>query len=196
MNRDDDSAWIQTYTGRKFWPLSPSPDDVHIEDIAHALSLMCRFGGHCRDFYSVAQHSVLVASLLVTKEWKLAALLHDASEAYMADVLRPIKASLSQLHEVEKGLEICISQKFGTMYPLHEHIKYADMRLLATEKRDLMILTEHPWQPLPHPLSEKIIPWSPKEAEKRFLSDFQDFNRDMLNQYMDLGIGGWINERR
>jgi uncharacterized protein len=82
--------WIQTYTGKQFWPLSPLPEDIVIEDIAHALSMQCRFGGHVRTFYSVAQHSVHV-SLLVEPQYALWGLLHDAAEAYLVDLPRPIK---------------------------------------------------------------------------------------------------------
>ena len=57
-------AWIETYTGRKFWPLAPSPDDIDIFDIAQALSMTCRYKGHTNEFYSVAEHSVLLAEKL------------------------------------------------------------------------------------------------------------------------------------
>ena len=82
--------WIQTFTGRAFYVLDPRPEDVDIEDIAHALSMQCRFAGHCREFYSVAQHSV-TASWLVPPEDALWGLLHDAAEAYVVDLPRPIK---------------------------------------------------------------------------------------------------------
>lgn len=82
--------WIQTYTGKKMFPLAPKREDICIEDIAHALSMKCRFNGHCNLFYSIAQHSLIVASL-VKPELRLAALLHDAAEAYLPDFCRPIK---------------------------------------------------------------------------------------------------------
>src|SRR5579862_5085028 len=101
-----DDSWIQTYTGRKFWPLDPRSWDVCLEDVAHALAVKCRYGGHCRGFYSVAQHSVLVSQLLA--EWKADiwtvrwGLLHDANEAYSADVVRPIK---NTMRDVWKAIE-------------------------------------------------------------------------------------------
>jgi 5'-deoxynucleotidase YfbR-like HD superfamily hydrolase len=83
-------SWIQTYQGGCFEPFNPHPDQIHIRDIAHALALTCRFTGHCLDFYSVAQHSVMV-SQIVSHKHALAGLLHDASEAYLTDVASPIK---------------------------------------------------------------------------------------------------------
>src|SRR5665213_153577 len=82
--------WMQTYTGKQYWPCDPRPEEVFIIDIAHALSQMCRYSGHCIHFYSVAEHSVLLsryASTLETKKWSL---LHDASEAYITDIIRPV----------------------------------------------------------------------------------------------------------
>ena len=87
---DVDRAWIQTYTGGKFHLLAPRQEEINIVDIAHALSMMCRFTGHVRRFYSVSEHS-WHASYLVPKQDALWALLHDASEAYMADMNRPLK---------------------------------------------------------------------------------------------------------
>ena len=88
-----DSTWIQTFTGRQFWPLEPRADEIFIEDIAHHLSNLCRFTGACRSFYSVAQHSVLVSLCAPPGENPLWGLLHDASEAYLIDVARPVKRS-------------------------------------------------------------------------------------------------------
>jgi hypothetical protein len=88
---DRKGSWQQTFTGRQFWPCDPRPEDVCLEDIAHHLALMCRFGGACRVFYSVAEHSVRVAELVWDRtngdrEAALAGLLHDASEAYLVDI--------------------------------------------------------------------------------------------------------------
>lgn len=105
--------WIQTYSGRAFYPLAPYPQDVCIEDIAHALSQLCRFGGHCRRFYSVAEHSVLL-SRVVVPEFQLWALLHDASEAYLVDVPRPIKKQLPAYVEAERRVMAAICARFET----------------------------------------------------------------------------------
>src|SRR5690242_720613 len=113
------SGQIRTYTGRAFSPLDPNPDDIVIEDIAHALSLNCRFTGHVRWHYSVAQHSVL-CSEIVPSEYALTALLHDASEAYLSDIARPIKQQPDfgdTYLRYEGALERAIAERFSLDYP-------------------------------------------------------------------------------
>jgi len=77
-----DGHWVNTYTGKHFHYLDPQPEEIDIIDIAHSLSLTCRYGGHCKQFYSVGDHSIRVAEI-VPDELKLRALLHDAAEAYL-----------------------------------------------------------------------------------------------------------------
>lgn len=145
MKKSD--AWVQTYSGKKFFPLDPKLEDICIEDIAHALSNICRFNGHCKEFYSVALHSVLVCDQ-VSKEAKPFALLHDASEAYLCDIARPIKSKLPSYVRKEDKIQSLIFEKFTlwNFIPSHlaEEIHVADLRLLATERRDLMNCSE-PW---------------------------------------------------
>lgn len=129
--------WIQTYTGRQFWPLDPAPEDVDIRDIAHALSQKCRYTGHSLVYYSVAQHCVLM-SLAVPKEFAKWALLHDAGEAYLPDVARPIKKELAGFVDIENRVLTCIAEKFGLVPEMPEVIKEADIRMLATEKLYVM----------------------------------------------------------
>src|SRR5690348_18006267 len=107
-------ATIHTFTGRTFCPLDPKPEDIDIQDIAHALSCQCRFTGHSRKFYSVAEHCVRV-SLLVSPDLQLAALLHDASEAYLSDVARPIKRlpAMAEYRRTEEALQRQIYLCFG-----------------------------------------------------------------------------------
>jgi hypothetical protein len=170
-------SWIQTYTGRKFCPLEPRAEDVFLEDIAHALSNQCRFSGHCEDFYSVAQHSVLVA-LCVERRGHgtmatAAALLHDASEAYLVDVPRPIKPHLVGYKAIEDAVMAQVAVRFGIMpeWFTSNVIKGADERLLATEARDLMRPAPEHWGLLRPPLDEKIIPWQPSMAKRMFLDN-------------------------
>lgn len=164
---------IRTYTGRIISPLSPNPDDISIDDIAHALSLNCRFTGHVRWHYSVAQHSVLVASL-VEDGLRLTALLHDASEAYLSDIARPIKhqPEFGDVYlKYEERLERAIAERFGLEYPWPRDIKLADTLALATEMRDLMDSPEgdYPVEPLEY---VTIKQWSPEQAEDEFLATY------------------------
>lgn len=162
-----DERWITTYSGNKLHYEEPSPDEINIEDIAHALSLKCRFSGHCFKFYSVAEHSVRVAELL-PDELKLSGLLHDAAEAYIPDIPRPIKVSYG-LKAVEDVIKEVINAKFGLVEsPL---IREADNILIATEARDLMPNTTD-WAKLPEPLEEKIIPLSQDSAKIAFMHHY------------------------
>ena len=165
--------WIQTYTGKKFDFLNPTAEAVCIEDIAHALSNICRYTGHTKKFYSVAQHSVLMADNVLPDEDKLVALLHDATEAYLTDISKPLKNLLPQYCELEDKVYKVIAEKFGLSDKLPDSVKEADLRLLATEKRDLLIGEPGEWTIIKtvNPYPERIEPWSPKEAETLFLED-------------------------
>lgn len=183
-------SWQQTFTGRQFWPCDPRPEDVCIEDIAHALSMQCRFAGHCRTFYSVAEHSVRVAWEVERYEREmngryglslytltLAALLHDASEAYCVDVPRPLKPYLTGYKEIESGVMRAVEEWAGIgadgRYSVcaHEMIKRADEVVLATEARDLMKIGR-PWHLKAEPLPEVIMPWSHRIAEREFMREY------------------------
>jgi len=128
---------IRTYTGKIFDVLNPDPDLICIEDIAHALSNLCRFGGHTRRFYSVAQHSFLCATH-APEPLKLTALLHDASEAYLVDVPSPIKQFLPVYQEMEDRLMQIIAKKFGFEYPLAKRVVEIDKMMLKREWKQLM----------------------------------------------------------
>lgn len=130
---------IRTYTGRMVQPLAMRVEDVCIADIAHALSHVCRFTGHCRRFYSVAEHCLAV-SFKVPPEHALRALLHDASEAYICDVARPLKytEAFAGYREIEERLEKTIFEAFCITGEPDPSIKEADRRMLATEMLHLM----------------------------------------------------------
>lgn len=168
-NRGD---WMQTYSGRAFWPCDPDPADVVIEDIAHALARQCRFAGHVTcPHYSVAEHSVR-ASWIVPEPLALAALLHDAAEAYVVDVPRPIKGVLGSVYkQLEKGVARAIGIRFGVeLVDLHPEVKWADEVMLATEARDVMAAPPRPWHPMPDPLPVEIASWSAEHAEEAFIT--------------------------
>lgn len=165
--------WLGMPEGRRFWPLDPRASEVRIEDIAHSLANLCRFGGRCSDFYSVAQHSVWVANCVEATHPHLAlhALLHDAAEAYVGDAVRPIKADLyfwpvqgrcHAFEEVEAKIMRAIHEAFGLPALTADEravIKHADNVALATEARDLM--GDPQWPGLPEPMAPKVDPWRP-----------------------------------
>lgn len=140
--------WIETFTGKKVNPLRLTEEDIDILDIAHALSMICRFGGHCRRFYSVGQHSLYVCRLLeeklapviVTEKrlTLLAGLLHDSAEAYIADVTSPVKYQIRQLREIEDRALGVIMKKFGVVGANWVYIKDADTFAIAAEAKALM----------------------------------------------------------
>ena len=163
--------WMQTATGRVFWPVDPRPEEVCIEDIAHALSLICRFGGHVRAFYSVAQHSVLVARA-APPEHRLRALLHDASEAYVVDVPRPLKPSLAGYKDIERRVTAAICARFGLPCETPPEVKRLDTAILADEAAQLMAAPPRPWSLPEPPLAITIDPWSPEQARSAFLRAF------------------------
>lgn len=144
--------WMQTNAGLAFYPLDPVPEEICIEDIAHSLSLLCRFGGHCSSFYSVAQHSVLVScgieNALLNKteitvfnaDLALWGLLHDASEAYAGDVIWPVKRApeMEGYRAIETRLQNAVCDRFTLPREEPAIVKHFDLVALATEKRDLM----------------------------------------------------------
>lgn len=168
-------AWMSTYTGKKFWPLDPRPEDICIVDIAHALSLISRFGGHTNEFYSVAQHSVHVAYSL-PEETRLWGLLHDATEAYIGDMILPLKASeeFQNFVTVEARLMAAVCERFGLPKTPPPAVKVADRTMLVTEARDLMEHTPEEWHKAlgVEPQIFKVSPWSPLVAESMFLDAF------------------------
>ena len=166
-------TWIQTYTGKQFFPGDPRRSDIDIVDIAHALSQQCRFNGHCLRFYSVAEHSVRV-SLALPTDLALWGLLHDAAEAYVADLPRPVKARFPAFRDLEDRLLRRVVEKFGLPWPMPKAVHEADTILLATEARDLMAPPPAPWNLGAEPLVEVIEPWSQENAKAAFLAKFEE----------------------
>ena len=163
------TPWIQTFTGRKFTPLEARVEDVDIRDIAHSLALLSRFNGHCLRFYSVADHSVRVAAALPPDlaPWGL---LHDAAEAYLSDLPRPVKQENAWFRQVEERLLQVIAQAFSLPWPVPEAVWRADDVLLATEARDLMAPPPEDWGLTAQPLAGRIEPLGPEAAEQAFLA--------------------------
>ncbi len=169
-------ATIYTYGGGTIEPLNPDPEDITIEAIAHALALQCRWTGHTTRRYSVAEHCVHV-SRMVPKAQRLDALMHDASEAYLSDLARPIKHApgLGSVYlEVERKLEEAIAVRFGTAPPpMSAEIKDADNAMLWREAKQLVphLGVEMPDVPSGTP---RVRCWDEYEAEYEFLQRYED----------------------
>lgn len=178
--------WIQTYSGQAFPLLDPRPDDVSLRDIAESLAKLNRFTGHTRWPYSVAQHSLLVADIVLAlgrRDAEPYALLHDAKEAYIGDVATPIKRAMialggtDVLDQIEGPIDRAIHEAFDLTWPafpdVQAIVRHADMVALATERRDVLLdgpASGLPWGRMPDPMPERIDqqPWHWQDAAERF----------------------------
>src|SRR5271166_4350924 len=162
---------IAPVTPKKFFPYDPRPEQICIEDIAHGLSMLCRFVGQCRFFFSVAEHSIAVARLLPAN-LKLFGLLHDASEAYLADLPRPVKAGLPEYKAIETNVERVIAEKFELPFPMPPEVKAADQALLKDEVFSFFG-TQRYFEDFGEEYSgegaARLLGLSPQIAESRFL---------------------------
>lgn len=160
--------WMETFTGRQFWAMDPRPDEIVIEDIAHALSMQCRYAGHCQRFYSVAEHSVHLANY-VSPQNRLWALLHDASEAYLVDIPRPTKPYLPGYKEAEARIMAAVCDRFGLPHEMPAEVKEADNRIIADERAQNMSRSPHVWSGYDNPIGVTLKFLLPSEAEAWFL---------------------------
>lgn len=168
--------WMQTYTGKKFYPTAPIVEDIDIEDIAHSLSMQCRYNGHVREFYSVAEHCILM-SYAVPAEFALEALLHDATEAYVGDMVRPLKIQMPEFQEAERVIAEAIAARFGTpsSSAMSPEVKDADNRILLDEKAALMGRAPGAWAVDGlEPLRVYIKKWQPREARYKYILRFAE----------------------
>ena len=156
----------RTFTGIYMNVFEPTPEMIDIVDIAHGLSNQCRFAGHTKEFYSVAQHSIHVCEL-APDELKLQALVHEGSEAYMCDMPGPIKKRLPDYLKIEENLMNMIARKFGFDWPMNENVKNADKTMLVFEW-DNIVLNRFP---------ENWRPMNPMEAKAKFLEWFDLINK-------------------
>ncbi|WMY72769.1 HD family hydrolase [Buttiauxella selenatireducens] len=169
-------SFIQTLSGKQFHYTNATVDDIEIEDIATALSHICRFTGHLPEFYSVAQHSVL-CSQLVPAEFAFEALMHDAAEAYCQDIPAPLKALLPDYQRIETFVDGLIRFKYELPLTQSAVVKYADLTMLVTERRDLDIDDGTKWPVLEGiPASDiiQIVPLRPGQAFGLFMTRFNE----------------------
>lgn len=192
-SQTDIVPWMHTASGRSVRLLRPDADSISIRDIAAHLSKICRFAGATQSFYSVAQHSILVSNLMANygPEAQLYGLLHDASEAYTGDIPQPVKALLNAavglgsewlpLRDLFTGLDEAILTRVGLPFPVPQNLRHAlhhaDMRAMATERRDLLseaVAGGPKWQDMPAPWRASIKAWPWPKAEEKFLELFDD----------------------
>jgi hypothetical protein len=175
---------IRTFTGKTFWPLDPQPADIDIDDVAHALANLCRYTGHTRHFYSVAQHSVLVAER-VSAPHRLWGLLHDASEAYLGDMAGTLKVAVAELggayRAAEERVMRAVAVRFNLAWPQPPEVAAADRALLVTEFRDLMHVHEGDveWLTERHgnAFPDVIHAWPPREAKAAFIALYDELRQ-------------------
>lgn len=175
--RKDRGSWMQTYTGKAFYAMDARAEDIDIADIAHSLSLQCRYNGHVDRFYSVAEHCVLLAELFPDDpNMALWALLHDAAEAYIGDMVRPLKKHMPTFMEIDDHITSLVAQRFelvGTVIPPEVH--HVDSQILHNEREALMARVQppQPWDvpggPIP---GVEIIGHSPEVIEEAYLTTF------------------------
>jgi hypothetical protein len=179
-------SWMQTYTGRAFYPLDPRVEDVDIIDIAHGLSMQCRYNGHVDRFYSVAEHCVLMADYFLAEmaaeriwaheahHFALWALLHDAAEAYIGDMVRPLKVHMPDFCAADDNVTAVIATRFelrGTTIP--PEVKTVDTRILLDERAELLVPAPGAWTiEGMEPLGVDIQAWGPARAKAEYLSRF------------------------
>lgn len=175
-----DRQWLQTFSGVKYYPAAPRPEEVRIVDIAHHLSMLCRYTGACKKFYSVAEHSCLVSEV-GPPEYALERLLHDAPEFVLNDLNRPTKHTwwLWGYRRLEARNWRTIAQKFGLNERLQQSTKDADNAVLMAERKVLMLpLPGKPWLK-DEPADVQIMCLPPDEAESLFLSRFYELTKGM-----------------
>ncbi len=124
--------YIRTHSGINFTIFNPKPEMIEIEDIAHSLSHLCRYGGHANTFYSVASHSI-IASYLVAPEFALDALCHDMGEAYIGDCVTPIKHQMPMFIAIEDKIYEVIAKKFGLRFPIPAEVHKIDTEMIGYE---------------------------------------------------------------
>jgi hypothetical protein len=177
----DRGDWMQTFSGGRWYPQSPRPEDVRIEDIAHALANTCRYAGHSERFYSVAEHCILICAAMnrdgQSVERQLAGLMHDAAEAYLCDIPRPLKPLLTNYLEMERIHEFVIQDALGLAFAGHAPetkdflgTKFYDNHILYDESKALFTSPNAHWHDKYAPgLGVTIRGLTPKQAEDIFL---------------------------
>jgi len=171
--------WIQTFGGHKFDFDDLTNNTIKITDIAHHLALVCRFTGACKHHYSVAQHSILVAQLC-PKKARIHGLMHDAAEAYLGDVSRPLKKWGLEVKGFEEKVLQSIYHALNLEWPeeyVQQAVKDSDNIALSIEAKQLMNHATESWSYMSKEMPNiSIDRWSPERAEVEFLRKWFDYN--------------------
>jgi hypothetical protein len=191
------ATFIETYTGRAFWPLNPSIDALSIIDIAHALSNQCRYTGHVRYFYSVAQHCCLLSKWVADHGGDaltcLQVHMHDAPEAYLVDIARPVKQYMPEYRVWDHKINDVIREWMGWKdLPIPGIVDDLDSRIIVDERAQLMSPEQkNDWGHRLKPVGVKIEPWSPVQAEQTFLMQYAAYSKEVYgtHQYINHAWG-------
>lgn len=186
---EPEKAWMGTITGKKFNPFDPRVEDIDIRDIARGLAMTCRYGGQVKRFYSVAEHCVNV-SFCVPPEYALHGLLHDSAEAYIGDMIRPIKhqPQMKEFRHAEALIEFAVAEKFGLDWDQQSHgaVKLIDDRILVDEIRELSYMPEAylntSFLSKLELTGRHLYCWSPEEAEQVFLNHFENLTGEHIER--------------
>lgn len=167
---------MELVSGKPFYPEYPREEDIDIRDVAHSLSMITRYGGQVRKYYSVGQHSVIV-SRLVHPDNALEGLMHDAPEYALGDIIRPIKYKFKEFNELEGRTWKIFAKKYGMKEKIPNDVVTTDIRICYTERRDLMNHTgETDWGNEIEPHDFKIRAWGWRKSRRKFLSRFYQLN--------------------
>lgn len=181
-NPDGDRVgnWMESSKGNKLWPLDPRPEEIDIEEIAASLSKICRYNGHVKKFYSVAEHSVYV-SHLVPKEHALTGLLHDATEYLLGDIVRPLKPFVPGYSEHERKLWTAVADRFNLPHEMPDCVKEMDTLILLTERSYLMTDSGHDWGIEGKRPNIIIHGFTPEQAESAFMNRYRELTDGTSN---------------
>lgn len=177
--------WMQTFTGKQFYPLDPQPEEIDPMDIAHGISMQCRYNGHVSRFYSVAEHCVLIAEHLIEvgydKDTILWGLLHDATESYVGDMVRPLKKHMPAFVEAEDVVMGAIAERFGlSSTTMPSAVKDADNRILLDERAALLKEPPAAWDVPFDPLNVQIMGWEPAIAKEMYLLTLEELTGEKV----------------
>lgn len=175
-NVEGRGPYIGTYLRGRFYPLDPRPEEMFIEDIARSLSMQCRYNGHIDRFYSVAEHSVIMSYMASTDDVAKWCLMHDATEAYIGDMVRPLKFLFPEFSEMEDKVHLVLAERFDLPYTMPDEVKKWDDVICSNEKEALISGGEH-WTNMPPPHPTIKVPkteFGPAAAEALFLMRYKE----------------------